>query len=275
MIDSQTPQLIPHKLWQAMLLMLCFGAPVLVQADCVCYGTFAEQQACQNSCTMQKWRNDRERVQDNIPEDLKTVVPDYLRARQLLRETPSTAPNLPQVFLQYEQARERRDTALLHQYLAQVSVEALLTNGVGFKILDDRYEMPEFARPAFHDYAHQMFNATIDIVPNKGRVNVHSRYPGILDEAELQAWAIKHGGVKPQLVFGRIVFPKAGEGKPLDELTPEDRKVVGDCNAETNQKYPTAAKVRRDRSITDKSIAVEAQNYYRACMAKSCKSCSY
>lgn len=275
MINSDNPHLISRKIWLAVLPIFFFGVPDLTQADCACYGTFAEQQACQNSCTMQKWRNDRERVQDNIPEDMKTVVPEYLRARQLLRETPSTAPNLAQVFIQYEQARERRDTALLHQYLAQVSVEALFTNGVGFKILDDRYEMPEFARPAFHDYAHQMFNAAIDIVPNNGRVNVHSRYPGILDEAELQAWAIKHGGVKPQLVFGKIVFPKPGEGKPLDELTPEDRKVVSDCNTETNQKYPTATRVRRDRTIVDKSIAVEAQKYYLACMAKSCKACSY
>ncbi|MFF7710546.1 hypothetical protein [Pseudomonas sp. NPDC007930] len=276
MFTPTHPLPLGHCCLGVLFVMLILLTPAAAEADCYCSGDFAQQQMCLSTCENNARLNaSREALQARMPEDLKTVVPEYLQARETLRQTPSNAPDLPAVFARYQQARERRDTALLGQYTAQVSIASALSNGQAFKQLDDLYAMPEFIRPTFHAYAMKMANALLDMAQNNGQVRVDSRYPQLLDETELQAWAKAHGGPKPQLVFGRVVLPKPGEGKPLDELSAEDRQVVASCRIETEQAFPTAARVRRDRTITDKTVANQAQAHYLACMKARCKACDY
>jgi hypothetical protein len=274
-MDTSTSVL--RKFADTVCAVLLLGAPLqsALCEDCLCSSINAidrpnEYQGCLTSCEIAKqYKKTTEALRARMPDDLKTIVPAYIKAREVLRDTAPSDPSFAKVFDEYQEARMRRDSALLAQYQAEFNLLSTLFLRIRapYDVLDEKYEMPEFARQYFHDYAIQIGKAAVTMLDSNPH-RVDSRYPHILDQAEVQAWARKHGGPIPKLVFGRVYIPKPGDFK--DELTATQRTAVSACNKEAHGIYPGEWV-----NYANKTIAAEANAYFDACVDKSCRDCKY
>ncbi|MFL9901126.1 hypothetical protein PQR75_14775 [Paraburkholderia fungorum] len=270
----------PVMVWRmmfrsALALLIGIASGASRADDCGCYARCGGNAQCAQNCASSCQLNaniarQREDIQSEIKKDMQTIVPAYVRARDRLHNTPPTAPNFEEVFYAYQDARIKRDNALLGQYVAAGSnyIAELLTGGQSFKILDDAYQMPEFARPSFHSFVRAQATQMLNAPTGRGYAGNTSNYPSMLDQAELNVWPAQHGGPVPKVVFGHLVVPQKGDPKPLDELSASDRSAVKACNDQVNTSFPMTD--RRDRELRQKRQAM-----MKECVTRTCQSCDY
>jgi hypothetical protein len=253
--------------------------------DCGCYSSCNNSSSsaycsggsvssCLSSCRINEGsKRQREALAETSAEEAKIIIPQFQAARDKLHATDPKSAQFEAVFTSYQDARRKRDNALLKDYLAHADLSAFLTNGVAFRLLDQKYLIPASAAEYFHAYALSTMSRMLDVGPALLGAHVagapsesmrdkgsYSAYVVRADEAEINVWTAAHG--QPPVRLGLDGMPRRprglapGEGKPLEELTPAERAHVKVCNDKANERYPG-----RSRG----SSAKEKIDFLRAC----------
>lgn len=266
--------------------VLAFGtSSEALGQDCGCYSscnssyssaycTGGSVSSCLSSCRLNEGsKRQREALAETAAEEAKIIIPQFQAARDKLHASDPKSAQFEAVFTSYQDARRKRDDALLKDYLAHADLFQFLVNGAAFRMLDQKYLIPASAAAHFHDYALSTMSRLLDVGPaalgsrvaaapseNRRDKGSYSAYVKRADEAEINVWTAAHG--EPPVRLGLDGMPRRprvlapGEGKPIEELTPAERARVKACNDKANERYPGRARG---------SSAKEKIDFIRAC----------
>jgi hypothetical protein len=257
--------------------------------DCGCYSSCNSRHSsaycsggsvssCLSSCRLNEGsKRQRAALAETAAEEAKVIIPQFQAARDKLHATDPKSAQFEAVFTSYQDARRKRDDALLKDYSAHADLSAFLTNGAAFRMLDQKYLMPASAAGYFHDYALSTMSRMLDVgksalgsrvaaAPSETRRDKgsYSAYTFRADEAEINVWTAARG--QPPVRLGLDGMPRRprvlapGEGKPIEELTPAERARVQVCNDKANQRYPGRS---RGASVKEKIDFIRACNENR------------
>lgn len=240
--------------------------PAAKAQACPCNGLdrLACQARCENAAQLEKSRRE---LQEEIPKDVKTVVPAYVAARDRIRKTSPNDPQFTANFEAYRTARMARDDALMRQLMATFNVSNLFGQNQNLALLDDAYEMPREVRQEWHAYAAKKLTQ-IMVTGNLNASVSGSNYPYLIDTGELQYYARQHNMPLPSLAPGRVVVPKSGDRIDYELLSARDRATTTACLKDARETYPGNWK-----NYANQKVAREAEAYLKACITKSCDHC--
>ncbi len=247
----------------------CASACSAGYAECVGGGVASCTAACSNAVRLATARAE---VRAAMANDLDTLVPAYMRATEAIRKA-ETFEDLQEKFAAYQRARSNRDAALVRQYSTANVVGLLVNGGREVQAMDDAYKLPEYARPAFHNYALKTMKSVLSGgVLTQGRdamaafeQNGYTAYAGLCDEAELKTWANPKGLPVPHVAFGALIERKKGDWKTRAELNGAETAILQGCTDES---------LRANSERSREGIAVR-DRVYHACVEERCKTCRW